>query len=126
MRRRYWFARALKVAVVVVIVLGVVSFVAMSLWNWLVPALFAGPKVTYWQALGLLVLSRLLFGGMHHRGPFGHGPFGRRHLHAHWKHMTPEERERVRENLRHRWSGSHWGGPRGGDEQPPRTSETHI
>jgi hypothetical protein len=108
--RRYFFARVLKVIAVVVVVLGVVSFVAMSLWNWLVPAVFSGPTITYWQALGLLVLTRLLFGGLH-RGPFGHGPFGRHHMHRRWKQMTPEERERFREHLRHRWGGPMCGGP---------------
>jgi hypothetical protein len=114
-----------KIAIVVAIVLGVVSFVAMSLWNWLVPALFAGPTVSYWQALGLMVLTRLLFGGLHHRGPFGHGPFGRQHLHRRWKHMTPEERERVREHLSHRWGGPHWGrGARPSGTNPAEPPET--
>jgi hypothetical protein len=104
--RRFFFARVLKVAAVVAIVLGVVSFVIMSLWNWLVPAVFSGPAITYWQALGLLVLTRLLFGGLHPRGPFG-----RHHMHRRWKQMTPEERERFREHLRHRWGGPPCGGP---------------
>lgn len=41
------------------------GFVTMLLWNWLVPTLFSGPIITYWQALGLLVLSKLLFSGGH-------------------------------------------------------------
>src|SRR2546429_1443972 len=40
----------------------------MSLWNWLVPSLFHGPAVRYWQAVGLLLLSRILFGGVRGRG----------------------------------------------------------
>jgi len=49
----------------------------MLLWNWLMPAVFGLPEVTYWQALGLLVLSHILFKSHHHerhdkapRGPF--------------------------------------------------------
>ena len=33
------------------------------LWNWLMPAMFGLQTVTFWQALGLLVLSKILFGG---------------------------------------------------------------
>ena len=45
------------------------TFVVMWLWNWLVPELFNGPVVTYWQTLGLLVLSKILFSGI---GKGGH------------------------------------------------------
>jgi hypothetical protein len=100
--RGFWLARAVKIVVIIAIVLGVVSFIAMSLWNWLVPALFSGPVITYWQALGLLVLCRLLFGGFHPRGR-GHWGRGR---HGPWQHMTSEERNRIRERLgRHRHGG---------------------
>ena len=36
----------------------------MWLWNWLIPELFNGPVLTYWQTLGLLVLSKILFSGL--------------------------------------------------------------
>jgi len=39
------------------------TFVVMNLWNWLVPAIFGWQSVNFWQALGLLLLSRILFGG---------------------------------------------------------------
>lgn len=50
------------------------TFVVMWLWNWLVPELFNGPVIAYWQTLGLLVLSKILFsgiggGGSKHPGP---------------------------------------------------------
>ena len=37
--------------------------VVMHLWNWLLPALFGWRLITFWQALGLLALCRILFGG---------------------------------------------------------------
>ena len=40
------------------------TFVVMWLWNWLVPELFKGPVLGYWQTLGLLVLSKILFSGI--------------------------------------------------------------
>jgi hypothetical protein len=67
------------------------------LWNWLLPPLFGLPAVTFWQALGLLALSRILFGGLCGRAGSGS------HYRRRWEAMTPEERERVRERMRERW-----------------------
>jgi len=69
------------------------------LWNWLMPALFAGAHlITFWQALGLLLLSRILFGSWHSKG----GSRGRRHWRKKWESMTPEEREKFRQSMRAR------------------------
>ena len=97
--RRRWIFKGAGFVVLAVAVLAALSFVVMTLWNALVPALFAGPAVSFWQAAGLLVLSRLLFGGLRGRG--GHG-WRHRGWHRHWEKMTPEERERVREGFK-RW-----------------------
>jgi hypothetical protein len=67
--------------------------VVMQLWNWLLPALFGWPQVTFWQALGILALSRILFGG------FGFHGRGRHNKHGHKEHLTPEERERLRQGV---------------------------
>jgi hypothetical protein len=74
--------------------------VVMHLWNWLLPPLFGWRQITFWQAIGLLALCRILFGG--------HGWHGsvrsnvRRRMEERWEHMTPEERERFREGIRGR------------------------
>ena len=81
----------------------------MLLWNWLTPTLFGLPQITFWQALGLLALCRILFGG------FGLGGGGNRHSHRRmearihervtermaerWEQMTPEEREKFRQGM---------------------------
>jgi hypothetical protein len=69
------------------------GWVVMSLWNWLLPPLFGWPALTFWQALGLLALCRILFGGFGFRG-------SRRS--RRWERMTPEERERFRQGMRSR------------------------
>lgn len=119
--KHFWFARAAKFAVILIVALGVVGAIVMSLWNWLVPSLFSGPMLTYWEALGLLLLSRLLFGGLrphgHHRHGHHHGPFGRR-----WRHMSDEERQRMREHLRSRRCG--FGRPP--SERGPAGPETTV
>ena len=78
--------------------------VVMYLWNWLLPPLFGWPAITFWQALGLLALSRILFGGFGGRGGYRSG-IGRR-MAERCGAMTPEERERFRQRMRERW-GSH-------------------
>lgn len=87
-----------KVLVFVTIVVAGFGSAVLYLWNWLMPPIFGLPAITYWQALGLLGLSWLLFGGP--RGLMGgRGHHGGHHL----SHMSPEERERFRAGLRSRW-----------------------
>ena len=82
----------------------VLGFVVMGLWNALLPPILGLRAIHFWQALGLLVLSRILFGGFHHR----HGPsLRRRHrMIQRWESMSPEERERFRQGVRGRFCRS--------------------
>jgi hypothetical protein len=73
--------------------------VVMHLWNWLAPALFGLPAITFWQALGLLALCRILFGGFGMSGG-GAGSRSRRRARDRWEQMTDEERERFRRGMR--------------------------
>jgi hypothetical protein len=74
----------------------------MHLWNWLFPGLFGWRVITFWQAIGLLLLCRILFGGLGIRG--SHKSHMRRRLADRmaekWDEMTPEEREKLRERFR--------------------------
>lgn len=84
----------------VALVAAVVGLVAMSSWNWLMPAIFALPHVGFWPALGLLIFSKILFGGF--RGGRGFHGHWRGRMMERWQKMTPEEREKFRETMRHR------------------------
>ena len=75
--------------------------IVMKLWNWLLPPIFGWRLITFWQALGILVLCRVLFGGLGMHGP-GRSNF-RRRMKERCEHMTPEERERFRQRMRERW-----------------------
>lgn len=70
-----------------VIVAVAIGWIVMTLWNWLMPLIFSLGEINYWEALGILLLSRILFGG------HGHG----RHLHHH--HREKYFRERFRERM---------------------------
>jgi hypothetical protein len=93
----YFIAPAALIGFALFMALG--GWVVMSLWNWLVPPLLGLPTITFWRALGLLALCRILFGGFGFGGGGGGGGgFG--------KNMTPEERDRFRERMRARVCGA--------------------
>lgn len=110
--KRNWAFRILKFAFFAVLFLAVATFVVMHLWNWLVPAVFGWHVINYWQALGLLVLSKILFGGF--RGGPRHDWKLRRGMMERWEKMTPEEREKFRNSMRGRC------GPFGGPAVEPK------
>lgn len=98
------------------------GFVVMSLWNWLMPELFGARPVTFWQAIGLLALSRILLGGFRpHAGPL----FWRFRMADRWEKMNPEERERFREGLRHCGPPPPWAPPPGHHGYPPPPPGPH-
>jgi hypothetical protein len=91
--------RILRFAAFAVGILALLSFFVLRLWNWLMPEIFSLHAINYGQALGLLVLSKILFGGFRGgRGPGGF--FRRRRMMQRWAEMTPEEREKFRTGLR--------------------------
>ncbi len=102
----FWIAPLALIGITVFVFLG--GFVVEHLWNWLTPALFGWKLITFWQALGLLVLSRILFGNFGIRGGGGgmRGRMGER-----WGVLTPEEKARVRARIRFKMGF--------GDTEPP-------
>ena len=65
--------------------------IVRQLWNWLLPPIFGWREITFWQALGMLALCRILFGGF-----AGHG-LSRPYVRG---RMSPEDRERFRQGIR--------------------------
>jgi hypothetical protein len=91
------------------IALGIIGFtglaflfgaIIMWLWNGLMPAIFHLGIITYWQAVGLAILGRLLFGGFHH----GHHHMGQ-HRMGPWRHR---HFMRGRGNCRDNSNGTRW------------------
>jgi succinate dehydrogenase hydrophobic anchor subunit len=87
--------RGLKFLVLALLAVTVFSLVVMALWNWLMPAVFGLHAVTFWQAVGLLALCKILF----HGWPHGRGMHGRMRMWDRWQEMTPEERAKFRAGL---------------------------
>jgi hypothetical protein len=81
------------------------TYLTQQLWNWLVPELFSGPAISFWQAFGLLVLSKILFSGFGRKGcygPRGHYSWKGR-LHEKFSHMSADEREAFKRKMREKW-----------------------
>ena len=85
--------------------LAIFAALVMYLWNAVMPDVFASLKpITYWQALGILILAKILFGNFR-RGGCGRGCRGRRHgryWSSKWMNMTEEEKAKLKEE----WSGN--------------------
>jgi hypothetical protein len=106
--RRKWFFIA-PAAILGMLLVGFIGGeVVKLLWNWLLPPLFGWRQLTFWQALGLLALCRILFGGSGWHRPM-RSKVRRRvadrvadRMGDRWDVMTPEERERFRQRIRER------------------------
>lgn len=90
---------------IVILALFLFGAITMYLWNWLMPELFHLPYINYYQAFGLVLLSKILFGGFRMRGGgWGH----RKYWRAKWESMTPDEREKFKNEFAERCR-SKWG-----------------
>ena len=92
---------------VIIIGLFAMSAVVMWLWNAILPELIHVNVITYWKAMGLLVLCRILFGGFKFGPPPGRPPFSRAGWREKWKNMSEEEREQFKTQWRERCGRRH-------------------
>jgi Ca2+/H+ antiporter, TMEM165/GDT1 family len=93
----FWIKRAIFIPIAIAAGIFLFGFVVMSLWNCLLPGIIGVGSITFWQALGILVLAKILFGGFH-GGP-GHSRWHLSHhhdWHRKWSNMTPEERAKMK------------------------------
>lgn len=74
--------------------------IVLLLWNWLMPVIFGLKTISYIQALGLFILSRILI------GRFGFGnkkpPFSNSGFREKMMHMTEDERQQFKEEWKTR------------------------
>ena len=98
--------KILKVITFVLLFVAVGGLVVMNLWNWLIPTIFGLKVISFTQALGLLVLSKILFGGFRGGGGWGGNRinFWKNKMSERMHSMSPEDRERMKA----KWGGGHW------------------
>ena len=105
MRRLFNERRGIKVALFAAIIFIVFGFIVMGLWNLILATVLHVSTITFWQALGILALSKILFGfgGAHWgRHKWSEGGGRRRDMFEKFQKMTPEERKAFRQNWRGR------------------------
>lgn len=111
MKKGFWIKKVAGFILLATAAVLVFGFVVMSLWNSILVPVLGISTVTFWQALGILVLSKILFGGFKGgRGKWGGGP--QRHawsseMRDKWHNMSEEEREQMKQQWRARCS--RWG-----------------
>ena len=101
----FWIRKAAKFLGYALLLIGVVAligFVVMTLWNVLLPQILGVKAITFWQAMGLLALCRILFGSPGGRGGgFNNGGWKQK-MAQRWKTLTPEQREQMKANWKDR------------------------
>src|SRR5258708_5783048 len=96
MRTFFYRRRFIFIPFAVAAFLALTGFVVMNLWNYLLPAILHVGVITFWQAIGIFILCKILFGfgkGGHHRGG---APWMRHRMEERFKNMSPEEKEKFK------------------------------
>jgi len=101
--KKFWIKKGLMIFFFVIVAVLAFGFLVMTLWNNILPVVLGVKTITFLQALGILLLSKILFGG------FG----GRRHhnrgkwmaMKEKFSGMTPEEKEKFKAEWKNRCGG---------------------
>jgi hypothetical protein len=93
MKRRFGMRKVAGIICMVIVGVLVFGSIVMFLWNALMPVIFHLPLISFWQALGLLLLAKILFSGF--RG--GSRPAWKNKMKQRWMNMTPDEREKFKQ-----------------------------
>ncbi len=123
MKRSFWARRILFFILIGALAIFVFSSVVMLLWNNILAPVLNISTITFVQALGILVLSKILFGGF--RG--GWGPrrhYWKQRMMQKWNTMTPDEREKFKQEWQKRCGG--WGYRNWESVQNPESEEKNA
>lgn len=112
-----WMSRFLKFGLFIVLIFSLLTYVVMGLWNWLLPDLIGASTIGFWQAAGLLLLSKILFGGWRNKSSYWRGSWGghwqaknsghwRDKMKEKWENMSDEEREQFKSKMKRYCPGS--------------------
>jgi hypothetical protein len=99
MGEAFYKRRFLFIPLMVAAFLALISFAVMQLWNGVLTDVLHVSTVNYWQAMGIFVLCKILF-GFGRGGRFGGGaPWMRGRMGERFKNMSQEEREKFKEQF---------------------------
>lgn len=97
--KKYWIKRAIFFPVIIAAGIFIFGNIVMYLWNAILPEVLGLNIITFWQALGILLLAKILFGGFH--GGKHHGRCGYK-MRDKWMHLSEEDKEKLRKEWQNR------------------------
>ncbi|HEY0433188.1 MAG TPA: hypothetical protein VGC95_04915 [Chitinophagaceae bacterium] len=104
MNRSFWARRVFLFILFAACAIVVFGGIVMLLWNNVLVPVLAIHTITFWQALGILALSKILFGGF--RGAWsGKRNYWKQRMQQKWSSMTPDEKERFKQEWQKRCGG---------------------
>ncbi len=106
--KKYWIRKGLMITIFVIAATLLFSLVVMSLWNAILPAVLGVKAITFIQALGILILSKILFGGFRGGWRGGRGQEWKQKMKEKWETMSPEQRDQFKAEWKNR-CGGRWG-----------------
>lgn len=105
--KTFWIKKGLMILFFGIAAVLIFGFVVMGLWNAILPVVLGVKAITFWQALGILLLSKILFGGVS-RGCGGRHKTGKwMEMKQKFSGMTPEEREKFKAEWKNK-CGNRW------------------
>ena len=102
MNKKFWLKKIIGFIILAIAAVAVLGYVVMTLWNQVLVAVLHVSLISFWQAVGLLVLSKILFGGFRGHCGGARGSHWKHEMKEKWQHMSPEEREKIKQEWRNR------------------------
>jgi hypothetical protein len=104
--KKIWIKKGLMILFFGTAAILVFGLIVMSLWNALLPAVLGVKAITFIQALGILLLSKILFGGFGGGGGRWRGSRAwKEKMKQRWDKMTPEDRDRFKAEWKNKCGG---------------------
>lgn len=124
--KKYWIYKGFKMFFMMIFFIAFFGFITMSLWNWLIPDLFGLSTLSMAQAVGLVVLSKILFGNFPGRrwGNTGKSKWKSK-MRERYENMSPEEKEKYKARFKNycgSWTSDFKDESSDGTEIKPKTS----
>jgi hypothetical protein len=109
MKTFFYKRRFVFIPLAVAAFLSLISLVVMSLWNYLLPGILHVGTITFWQAMGIFILCKILFGFGKGGNKMGGGaPWMRRRMEERFKNMSPEDKEKFKAKMENHICGRGW------------------
>jgi hypothetical protein len=106
--KRFWIRRGLMIATFIIAATLLFTLIVMTLWNNILPGVLGVKTISFLQALGILLLSKILFGGFKGGWRGGGSHEWRKKMKDKWETMTPEQRDNFKAEWKNR-CGGRWG-----------------